>query len=591
MPPSMSLICYALFAFIFATIALAQSSTFESAASTSTTFSEISSAPETSTTIIESSEPTESITAVPETTSPSSAEVLTPTSAPALSSTAIVNSESTAETLSISTLASSGTESSTSIPSTSTAGTDEPSETGYPQDDLPSVAAESFTDENVDIEQSNHGTPEPIVLSTEESIQLAVMESEFYTDIAQNDPVPGSQPITLPDVSCGGSSRLARRQKPACRTIRSFSFQVYFWSVFQPGNPMNTWAKTSVWESRIKLQMDFLKAVYNPLGIYPIYSGSIRFLNNTAFCNNEKKNRDANFAFMARNRRGKASDLNVFMTDSITWDSGKPVNGYARVVSKTNRGTGDGIVLDQARLGNEKRNTLTHEIGHWLGLEHTFGDVGSLCTLDDGLLDTTRTSGSSRVVYECEQVACSGSTPGRIENHMSYSRCRGADISGGMTKVGFTNDQKARMFARYLLYRAGIKNACSKDPTVSRRDDIWEIFARQNQQVSSMQNIKDGTCPKPGDPIPGTVHATPNDGADLSQPDSGSAGVTTVAAEAQAPTATISGVAGVTSAAAGTATGSEPAATSSSAAVAGRWAPSAFLCLVQAMSSIIWLAL
>jgi len=160
-----------------------------------------------------------------------------------------------------------------------------------------------------------------------------------------------------------------------------------------------------------------------------------------------------------------------------------------------------------------------------------------------------------------------------------------------MTKVGFTNDQKARMFARYLLYRAGIKNACSKDPTVSRRDDIWEIFARQNQQVSSMQNIKDGTCPKPGDPIPGTVHATPNDGADLSQPDSGSAGVTTVAAEAQAPTATISGVAGVTSAAAGTATGSEPAATSSSAAVAGRWAPSAFLCLVQAMSSIIWLAL
>lgn len=73
--------------------------------------------------------------------------------------------------------------------------------------------------------------------------------------------------------------------------------------------------------------MDFLKAVYNPLGIYPIYSGSIRFLNNTAFCNNEKKNRDANFAFMARNRRGKASDLNVFMTDSITWDSGKPVNG------------------------------------------------------------------------------------------------------------------------------------------------------------------------------------------------------------------------------------------------------------------------
>ena len=160
-----------------------------------------------------------------------------------------------------------------------------------------------------------------------------------------------------------------------------------------------------------------------------------------------------------------------------------------------------------------------------------------------------------------------------------------------MTKVGFTNDQKARMFARYLLYRAGIKNACSKDPTVSRRDDIWEIFARQNQQVSSMQNIKDGTCPKPGDPIPGTVHATPNDGADLSQPDSGSAGVTTVAAEAQAPTATVSGVADETSAAAGTATGSEPAATSSSAAVAEIRIPSASFGLVHLFLSAIYLLL
>ncbi|KAK0101723.1 hypothetical protein ONS95_006878 [Cadophora gregata] len=587
MSPFIRLMCHAIFALVFAFITLAQSSNLE-VSTTSATVSEVTSASETSTTIA-----TTSTSALPDTTFSSSVVELPPNTAPGSSITVVVVSESTAETLSTSSLTSSTTgSSSTSSSSTSTVGTDEPSETGYAQDDLPSVDAQSFTNENVDFNQNNHGSPEPIVLSTEESVQLAVMESQFYTDIAQNSPVPGTQPITLPDVTCGGTSRLARRQKSICKTINSFSFTVYFWSVFQPGNPKNTWAKTSVWESRIKLQMDYLKAAYNPLGIYPVYSGSIRFLNNSAFSNHNKKNRDANVAFMAKYRKGKLSDLNVFMADSVIGAGGNVINGYSRVISQSNQGTGDGIVIDQARLGNEKRNTLTHEMGHWLGLEHTFGDVGSLCTLDDGLLDTTRTSGSSKVIYECDQVPCFGSTAGRVENHMSYSRCRGADISGGMTKVGFTNDQKARMFARYLLYRAGIKNACAKDPTVSRRDDIWEIFARQNQQVSSMQNIKDGECPKPGDPIPGTVHATPNDGADLSLPDSGSKGVTTVAAEAQAPTATVSGVAGETSAVAATGTTSSgAAATSSSAAVAGMKVPAASFGLVQAVLSIFYLVL
>lgn len=77
--------------------------------------------------------------------------------------------------------------------------------------------------------------------------------------------------------------------------------------------------------------------------------------------------------------------------------------------------------MDQARLGNEAQNTLVHEAGHWLGLEHTFGDLGSLCTLDDGLLDTTRTSGDIYVVFECFQIPCDIDATRRIENWMSVS--------------------------------------------------------------------------------------------------------------------------------------------------------------------------
>jgi hypothetical protein len=77
--------------------------------------------------------------------------------------------------------------------------------------------------------------------------------------------------------------------------------------------------------------------------------------------------------------------------------------------------------MDQARLGNEAQNTLVHEVGHWLGLEHTFGDAGSLCTLDDGLLDTTRTSGARASIFNCYQKPCDSETEARINNWMSVS--------------------------------------------------------------------------------------------------------------------------------------------------------------------------
>ncbi|KAH6721558.1 hypothetical protein BKA61DRAFT_666313 [Leptodontidium sp. MPI-SDFR-AT-0119] len=504
-----------------------------------------------------------------------------PTSGPGSSSFVIT----TLATQSATTISSSVTGSaSTATSSTATVATDEASETDYPPNGLPSVDAESFTNDDVPPNQSNHGSPEPIVLSTEGSIQLAKMETDFYTDIAQNSPVPGTQPITLPEVSCGQQSRLARRQKSTCKTIKSFSFQVYFWSVFQPGNPEKTWAKTSVWESRIKLQMDFLKAVYNPLEIYPVYSGSILFLNNSPFTNNDKKNSNANQAFMAKHRKGKLSDVNVFLADSITGAGGSIINGYSKVVSKTSQGTGDGIVMDQARLGNEKRNTLTHELGHWLGLEHTFGDVGSLCTLDDGLLDTTRTSGAADTIYNCEQAPCFGAGSNRVENHISYSTCRGADVGGGMMKVGFTNDQKARMFARHLLYRVGIKNACAQDPGVSRREDIWTIFARQNAQVSSMQKSAVRRTLRM-EPVLSLVTRS----LEPSIPHLEMAlisrcrirevrvFVTSVAVEAQAPTATAFGVTDATSAVplstGGTATSHTAAATSSSDAISSTVGP------------------
>lgn len=83
---------------------------------------------------------------------------------------------------------------------------------------------------------------------------------------------------------------------------------------------------------------------------------------------------------------------------------------------------------------NEGR-TATHEVGHWLGLRHIWGDGG--CTVDDFCNDTPE-AGSANYGCPTGTNSCTGS-PGNdmINNYMDYTDDLCMDI--------FTNDQKARM--------------------------------------------------------------------------------------------------------------------------------------------------
>lgn len=76
----------------------------------------------------------------------------------------------------------------------------------------------------------------------------------------------------------------------------------------------------------------------------------------------------------------------------------------------------DGIVISHDYLGttgtseawrHRRRKILTHEVGHWLGLKHTWGDHPSYlspgdngsCPIGDGIDDTPSTRGSSAIIY------------------------------------------------------------------------------------------------------------------------------------------------------------------------------------------------
>ncbi len=143
------------------------------------------------------------------------------------------------------------------------------------------------------------------------------------------------------------------------------------------------------------------------------------------------------------------------------WDPGTYMNfwsidlqggllGYAQFPTTVLGGMGcnaqnittDGVVMDYATIGksavtgfpgpfNEGR-TATHEVGHWLGLRHIWGDGG--CGVDDFCLDTPESDASNG---GCPTGHVSCGSVDMIENYMDYTNDLCMNI--------FTNDQKMRM--------------------------------------------------------------------------------------------------------------------------------------------------
>lgn len=146
---------------------------------------------------------------------------------------------------------------------------------------------------------------------------------------------------------------------------------------------------------------------------------------------------------------------------------GKPINqggfqgllGYAQFPSNSGLGglaanggaaNTDGVVASFDAMGTIAENdgtfilnptynlgrTMTHEVGHWLGLRHIWGDGD--CTVDDFCADTPN---AGQPNYDCASVKNSCSDPGNdmTQNYMDYTNDACMDT--------FTNDQKTRILA------------------------------------------------------------------------------------------------------------------------------------------------
>jgi len=103
----------------------------------------------------------------------------------------------------------------------------------------------------------------------------------------------------------------------------------------------------------------------------------------------------------------------------------------------------DGVVVIYSSVGSQATpfpgggnydggRTLTHELGHWLGLRYFWGDGG--CGVDDYCNDTPKSDAAN---YGCPTTHASCGTTDMVQNYMDYTNDYCMNI--------FTDDQKARM--------------------------------------------------------------------------------------------------------------------------------------------------
>ncbi|MBK9254926.1 MAG: T9SS type A sorting domain-containing protein [Saprospiraceae bacterium] len=157
----------------------------------------------------------------------------------------------------------------------------------------------------------------------------------------------------------------------------------------------------------------------------------------------------------------------------------------------------DGVVIDYRAVGKNnpypisiggttifsEGRTATHEIGHYLGLRHIWGDGGGIfggesCSEDDGIKDTPNQGRQSPFNCDKSQNTCTdptGDEPDMIENYMDYS--------DQLCQNSFTKGQIDHMRSVIMLKRQGIISSeinteLAKSPFVSPNPsrDIFNVY-------------------------------------------------------------------------------------------------------------------
>jgi hypothetical protein len=183
------------------------------------------------------------------------------------------------------------------------------------------------------------------------------------------------------------------------------------------------------------------------------------------------------------------SYLNIWVCNLQFEQSDKLLLGYAQFPGGPD--STDGVVINYIAFGKNGTaespfhlgRTATHEIGHWLGLYHIWGDEDEdqdECEGSDSVLDTPEQAGANTGCPSFPHFSCNNKGDLSV-NYMDYS-----DDS---CMCMFTKGQFARMSATLSGPRLAIKNSKALLSNKAKEGDLGIYNELMNKSFIRVQNL------------------------------------------------------------------------------------------------------
>jgi hypothetical protein len=197
--------------------------------------------------------------------------------------------------------------------------------------------------------------------------------------------------------------------------------------------------------------------------------------------------------------------LNIWIVNEPFDDGSTNQSGYATYPSTFNANQGtDGIVYNHRYLGYGLGSTsisspshwqaymarvLTHEVGHYLNLRHTFQNA---CLFpDDGVIDTPPVDFYGTSTHPCpdSSIICSGYVAVNNENFMDYSKCYSMFTEGQKVRMinalNSNNGYRNNLWSVNNLIFTGCNNITDITTIISMTNKkiikVTDLFGRENK--------------------------------------------------------------------------------------------------------------